>query len=99
MPITYFPFRWMVGTFQEILDSSSANWASMKSITDLSVVSFVTSCSEAKYSSTELNLCRLLERGWRLALLSIPIHYPARLLCAWRVVRLGFICHRHWRFK
>src|SRR6266850_4836696 len=34
MPTTYFPFRWMVGTFQEILDSSSGNWVRIKSITD-----------------------------------------------------------------
>src|SRR6266487_6322198 len=54
MPTTYFPFRWMVGTFQEILDSSSGNWVRMKSITDLRVLSFVGS-TEAKYSSTELN--------------------------------------------
>src|SRR5439155_24924649 len=55
MPATYFPFRWMVGTFQEILDSSSGNSARIKSITDLRVLSFGGSC-EAKYSSTELNL-------------------------------------------
>src|SRR6059036_2099415 len=54
MPATYFPFRWMVGTFQEILDSSSGNWVRIKSITDLRVLFFVGSC-EAKYSSTELN--------------------------------------------
>src|SRR5436309_15694845 len=55
MPATYFPFRWMVGTFQEILDSSSGNSARIKSMTDLRVLSFAGS-SEAKYSSTELNL-------------------------------------------
>src|SRR3984893_12650519 len=55
MPATYFPFRWMVGTFQEILDSSSGNSARIKSMTDLRVLAFVGSC-EAKYSSTELNL-------------------------------------------
>src|ERR1700730_1674079 len=55
MPATYFPFRWMVGTFQEILDSSSGNWARIKSMTDLRVLAFVGS-TEAKYSSTELNL-------------------------------------------
>ena len=55
MPTTYFPFRWMVGTFQEILDSSSGNWVRIKSITDRRVLSFVGS-SEAKYSSTDLNL-------------------------------------------
>src|SRR5438046_10416097 len=53
MPATYFPFRWMVGTFQEILDSSSGNWLRIKSITDLRVLPFVGSC-EAKYSSTNL---------------------------------------------
>src|SRR6185295_15209692 len=55
MPTTYFPFRWMVGTFQEILDSSSGNWVRIKSMTDLRVFSFIGS-TEAKYSSTELNL-------------------------------------------
>src|SRR6266852_2296674 len=55
MPATYFPFRWMVGTFQEILDSSSGNSARIKSMTDLRVLSFAGS-TEAKYSSTELNL-------------------------------------------
>ena len=45
----------MVGTFQEILDSSSGNWARIKSITDLRVLAFVGS-TEAKYSSIELNL-------------------------------------------
>src|SRR5438477_7812882 len=54
MPATYFPSRWMVGTFQEILDSSSGNWVRIKSMTDLRVLSFAGSC-EAKYSSTELN--------------------------------------------
>jgi hypothetical protein len=44
----------MVGTFQEILDSSSGNSARIKSMTDLMVLSFAGSC-EAKYSSTELN--------------------------------------------
>src|ERR1700687_206052 len=63
MPTTYFPFRWMVGTFQEILDSSSGNWVRITSITDLRVLSFVGSFSEAKYSSTESNLGRLRERG------------------------------------
>src|SRR5437867_13452559 len=53
-PTTYCPLRWMVGKFQEILDSSSGNWARMKSITDLRVLAFVGSC-EAKYSSTDLN--------------------------------------------
>jgi len=52
----------MVGTFQEILDSSSGNWVRIKSITDRRVLSFVGS-SEAKYSSTELNFGRLRERG------------------------------------
>src|SRR5882672_9257767 len=46
-----------------ILDASSGNWVRIKSITDLRVLSFVGS-SEAKYSSTELNLGRLRERGW-----------------------------------
>src|SRR6478672_6209427 len=68
MPATYFPLRWMVGTFQEILDSSSGNWVRIKSITDLSVCSFAGSFSEAKYSSTELNLGRLRERGWGIVL-------------------------------
>src|SRR6266478_8245103 len=54
MPATYFPFRWMVGTFQEILDSSSGNSARIKSMTDLRVLAFVGS-TEAKYSPTELN--------------------------------------------
>jgi len=63
----------MVGTFQEILDSSSGNWVRIKSITDLRVLSFVGS-SEAKYSSTELNLGRLRERGWCIVLRSTPIH-------------------------
>src|SRR2546427_11121925 len=45
----------MVGTFQEILDSSSGNWVRIKSITDLRVLAFAGS-TEAKYSSTELNL-------------------------------------------
>src|ERR1700687_2482329 len=67
MPTTYFPFRWTVGTFQEILDSSSGNWVRIKSITDLRVLSFVGS-TEAKYSSTELNLGRLRERGWCIVL-------------------------------
>src|SRR5438132_9240002 len=53
MPTTYFPCRWMVGTFQEILDSSSGNWVRIKSITDLRVLAFVGS-TEAKYSSTDL---------------------------------------------
>ena len=53
--LTYFPFRWMVGTFQEILDSSPGNSARIKSMTDLRVLAFTGSC-EAKYSSTELNL-------------------------------------------
>src|SRR6516164_5369835 len=61
MPTTYFPFRWMVGTFQEILDSSSGYWVRIKSITDLRVLSFGGS-NESKYSSTELNLGRLCER-------------------------------------
>src|SRR5467141_5321549 len=69
MPTTYFPFRWMVGTFQEILDSSSGNWVRIKSITALRVLSFVGS-SERKYSSTELNFGRLRERGWRIVLRS-----------------------------
>ena len=43
-----------VGTFQEILDSSSGNWVRIKSITHLRVLAFVGS-TEAKYSSTELN--------------------------------------------
>src|SRR2546423_10024969 len=55
MPATYRPFRWMVGMFQEILDSTSGNSARIKSMTDLRVLSFVRS-TEAKYSSTELNL-------------------------------------------
>ena len=63
----------MVGTFQEILDSSSGNWVRIKSITDLRVLSFVGS-SEAKYSSTELNFGRLGERDWRIVLRSMPIH-------------------------
>jgi hypothetical protein len=42
-------------TFQEILDSSSGNSARMKSMTDLRVLAFAGS-TEAKYSSTELNL-------------------------------------------
>src|SRR5207249_1008969 len=54
-PATYLPCRWMVGTFHEILDSSSGNSARIKSMTDLSVLAFVES-TEAKYSSTELNL-------------------------------------------
>src|SRR5437867_1954176 len=45
----------MVGTFQEILDSSSGNSARIKSMTDLRVLSFAGS-TEAKYSSTELSL-------------------------------------------
>src|SRR5580704_2140962 len=57
----------MVGTFQEILDSSSGNWVRIKSITDLRVLSFVGS-SEAKYSSTELNFGRLRESVWRIVL-------------------------------
>src|SRR3979409_745781 len=59
MPTTYLPFRWRVGTFQEILDSSSGNWVRIKSITDLRVLSFVGS-TEARYSSTELNLGDLI---------------------------------------
>src|SRR6266480_7629490 len=55
MPTTYFPFRWMVGAFQEILDSSSGNSARIKSITDLRVLSFAGS-TQAKYSSAELKL-------------------------------------------
>src|SRR5262252_1266691 len=55
MPATYFPFRWMVGTFQEILDSSSGNCVRMKSITDLRVFSLAASC-EVKYSLTDLNI-------------------------------------------
>src|SRR5438552_14680677 len=70
MPATYFPSRWMVGTFQEILDSSSGNWVRIKSITDLRVFSFAGSSSEAKYSSTELNLGRLRERRWWVVLRS-----------------------------
>src|SRR6476620_7896876 len=54
MPATYFPFRWMVDTFREILDSSSGNSARIKSMTDLRVLAFVGS-TEAKYSPTELN--------------------------------------------
>src|SRR5277367_747033 len=54
MPATYFPFRWIVGTFQEILDSSSGNSARIKSMTDLMVPAF-TGCTEARYSSIELN--------------------------------------------
>src|SRR3981189_867248 len=73
MPTTYFPFRWMVGTFQEILDSNSGNWVRIKSITDLRVFFFVGS-SEPKYSSTELNFGRLRERGWCIVLRSISIH-------------------------
>src|SRR6266446_7261519 len=69
MPTTYFPFRWTVGTLQEILDSSSGNWVRIKSITDLRVLSFVGS-SEAKYSLTELNFGRLRERGWCIVLRS-----------------------------
>src|SRR5271165_4416829 len=72
MPTTYFPFRWMVGTFQEILDSSSGNWVRIKSITDLRVLSFLRSC-EVKYSSTELNFGehgRRPERGCRIVLRS-----------------------------
>src|SRR3982074_2035177 len=67
MPTTYLPFRWRVGTFQEILDSSSGNWVRIKSITDLRVLCFVGS-TEAKYSSTELNFGRLRERGWCIVL-------------------------------
>src|SRR4030088_483544 len=67
MPTTYFPFRWMVGTFQEILDSSSGNCVRIKSITDLRVLSFVGS-SEPKYSSAELNFGRLRESGWFIVL-------------------------------
>ena len=67
MPTTYFPFRWMVGTFQEILDFSSGNWVRIRSITDLRVLSFVGSCA-TKYSSTELNLGRVRDRGWRVVL-------------------------------
>ena len=52
----------MVGTFQEISDSSSGNWVRIKSITDLRVLSLV-GFSEAKYSSIELNFGRLRERG------------------------------------
>jgi hypothetical protein len=59
MPATYFPFRWMLGTFQEILDSSSGNSARIKSMTDLRVLSFAGSC-EAKYSSTELHFGDLI---------------------------------------
>src|SRR5713226_2363018 len=70
MSTTYFPFQWMVGTFQEILDSSSGNWVRIKSITDLRVLSFVGSSSEVKYSSTELNFGRLRERGWCIVLRS-----------------------------
>src|ERR1043166_6480792 len=55
MPATYFPCRWMVGTFHEILDSSSGNSARIKSMTDLRVLAF-TGSTEAKYSSTELKL-------------------------------------------
>jgi hypothetical protein len=55
MPATYFPFRWMAGTFQEILASSSGNSARIKSMTYLRVFSF-TGSTEAKYSSTEWNL-------------------------------------------
>src|SRR5262249_39906102 len=58
---THLPFRWMAGTFQEILDSSSGNWLRIKSITDLRVLSFGGS-NESKYSSTELNLGRLCDR-------------------------------------
>ena len=43
-----------VGTFQEILDSSSGNSGRIKSMTDLRVLAFVGS-TEAKYSPTELN--------------------------------------------
>jgi hypothetical protein len=55
----------MVGTFEEIVDSSSGNWVRIKSITDLGVLSFVGS-SEAKYSLTELNFGRFRERVWRI---------------------------------
>src|SRR5215831_8033559 len=44
----------MVGTFQETLDSSSANWVRIKSMTDLRVLAFAGSCA-AKYSSTDWN--------------------------------------------
>src|SRR3954447_14299108 len=54
MPATYFPFRWRVGTFQEILDSSSGKSARIKSMTDLRVLAF-TGPTEARYSSTEVN--------------------------------------------
>src|SRR4030088_1729309 len=72
----------MVGTFQEILDSSSGNWVRIKSITDLRVLSFVGS-SKPKYSSTELNFGCLRERGWRIFLRSMSIH-------DFRAARLGF---------
>jgi hypothetical protein len=68
----------MVGTFQEILDSSSGNWVRIKSITDLRVRSFVGS-SEAKYSSTELNFGRLRERGWRIVLRPLGSRLFSRL--------------------
>ena len=55
------------------MDSSSGNWVRIKSITDLRVFFFVGS-SEPKYFSTELNLDRLRERGWRIVLRSMSIH-------------------------
>jgi hypothetical protein len=45
----------MVGTFREILDSSFGNLPRITSMTNLRVLAFVVS-TEAKYSSTELNL-------------------------------------------
>jgi hypothetical protein len=44
----------------------------MKSITDLRVLRFVAS-TEAKYSSTELNLGRLGEPGWGLILRDVVL--------------------------
>src|SRR5436309_8383678 len=82
MPATYFPFRWMVGTFQEILDSSSGNSARIKSMTDLRVLSFAGS-SEAKYSSTELNLgdfSFLLLFFFFISFLSVRLGVPRRLV-------------------
>src|SRR6266436_7596447 len=66
MPATYFPFRWMVGTFQEILDSNSGNSVRIKSMTALRVRCFVGS-TEAKYSSTEPNFWDFISPNYSLS--------------------------------
>src|SRR3982750_4604472 len=73
----------MVGTFQEILDSSSGNSARIKSITDLTVLAFVkcpsrSDSSEAKYSSTELNFGNFISFRLLLHGMDMPDHFDCR---------------------